>query len=283
MNAFYLYLTYQEERKVLESIRESLAGRIEELKRREELGRSRPSETASVEARLGRVEADLEFIRSEAEVARQLLEFLTGTPIDVIVDDPSIPEFSLAQESIEEKAVERDDVRAAEQIWKRAKSDLIVAQSGFWPTVSLDGNYYTKRVGNSSDVDWDVTLRAEIPIFEGGENIGLFKEAKAVRNQAQLTYQQTRRMAVLEIRNAVTRWESSLRRFEAVKKALAAAERNYELQQEDYRLNLVNNLDVLEALEETETMRRDFINIKSETKRDHWDLIITLGELDNKL
>lgn len=279
VNAFYLYASYQEEYRVMESIRESLQERIAELKKREELGRSRPSEVASVESRLGRVEADMEFIDGEREIARQLLEFLTGTVVEAVADDPSLPDFILDEDDIERIALKRDDVLAAQAAWEKAHKEVVVAQADFWPTVTLDGNYYTERVGNSRDVDWDVTLTAQMPIFTGGENVGKFKEARSLRRQEELTFQEAKRSAVLAIRNALVRWESARRRLEAVQKALAAAERNYKLQQEDYMLNLVNNLDVLQALEDTETLRRDFIGIRSETKRDYWELKVAIGDI----
>ena len=280
VNAFYLVLGYQEEYQTLDAIRQTLLERIDELKKREDLGRSRPSESVSVQARLGRVEADLEFLQSEMEVAKELLEFLTGQKIDAITDSETLPQFSMSEDDISPMAQGREDVLAAKEVWEKSKKDVVVAQSGFWPEVSLDGNYYTKRVGTSADIDWDVTLTAEVPLFKGGENFGKFKEASAIANQEELRYQETGRLAVLDIRNASTRWERSLRRFEAVKKALEAAEKNYEMQKEEYKLNLVNNLEVLQVLEETEDMRRSFINIKNETKRDYWQLKIALGKID---
>ncbi len=127
-------------------------------------------------------------------------------------------------------------------------------------------------------MDWDVTWKAEVPLFAGGENMGKLREAEALRNQEELRYRETRRKAVLDIKTAFLRWQNSLERYEAMRKALGAAEKNYQLQQEDYRLNLVNNLEVLQALEDAEEMRRGFIQVKNEVRRYYWQLKIALGE-----
>ncbi len=278
VEAFYLFLGYQEEQEVLKNMREALIERVMELKKREELGRSRLNEVASVEARLSRLEADLEWIKSESEITKHLLEFLTGINISSLVDEGMIPVFSLRPDELELRSEERADVLAAQESLEKSQKEVTVAQSGFWPELSLDGNYYTKRVGNAGQVDWDITLSAQVPLFEGGENIGKLKEAQSIRDQEGLRYQEIQRKALLDIRNALTRWESAVRRLEAVEKALAAAEKNYDLQKQDYQINLVSNLEVLQALEETEDMRRDFINIKNEAMRGYWQLKVALGE-----
>jgi len=51
--AFYLLLEKREEVSALEATRETLVERMDELRRRQEIGRSRPSEVASAEAQVG--------------------------------------------------------------------------------------------------------------------------------------------------------------------------------------------------------------------------------------
>ena len=63
----------------------------------------------------------------------------------------------------------------------------------------------------------------------------------------------------------------------AVQKALDAADRNYRLQIEDYRLSLTNNLEVLQALQSLEDARRDYIVALHESKRLYWQLRAATG------
>ena len=46
----------------------------------------------------------------------------------------------------------------------------------------------------------------------------------------------------------------------------------------DYKLSLVNNLDVLAAINTLENTRRDFIHALYETKRLYWQLLVATGE-----
>ena len=276
-DAFYFVLSYQDDIEALTRIQQALKERLDDLQKRESLGRSRTSEVASAEARLSRIEADLEFVRSEEEVARQLLEFLTGQPIAGL-DDTQTDMVVTNQEDFEERIVQRADVLAAKNAWEVAKKQIAVAKADFWPTATLDGNYYTKRIGNSSGVDWDVTLNVDIPIFEGSETFGRVKETRAQSEQARLLFEETKRTANLEIQNAFTRLERSQRRLIALEKALSAAKKNYDLQRQDFQNNLVNNLDVLQSLEDLESAERDFVAVKNQTKQYYWNYKVALGE-----
>lgn len=278
-DAFYLVLERREDMDALETIRTALLQRIDELKERERLGRSRTSEVASAEVLLQRVEADIESARSDEITARQLLEFLTGrAPLAAITDaEPVLPPIA-AESDFARKAGGRPDVRAAEEAWSVSQKAVTVARAGFWPEVDVESNYYTKRVGVSSGVDWDALLTVSVPLFQGGETVGAVREAASKARQAKLEYDRAQRQAELEIRDAHANLQGALARLAALRKALGAAEENYRLQQEDYRRSLVNNLDVLQALESLEGTRRDVIHAAYEAKRRHFQLLAAAGE-----
>ncbi len=280
VDAFYFFLRYQDDAETLSVIHQSLLERVKELKERQELGRSRASEVAALKARLNRIEADLEQTQGEGDLARQLLEFLTGREIAAVRDDTPAAISLFLEENYLAQKDQRSDVQAAFEAVRQAQKNLTVARAGFFPEVTMDGNSYEKRVGNSAGVDWDVTLTVDVPIFEGTEHFGAIKEAKAIAGQEELRYQQLKRQVELEIKNAYTRAQVALRKQTALRKALQAAEENYNLQLEDYRKNLVNNLDVLQALEDLEEMRRSLTAAQNETKRLWWNLQVISGRLD---
>ncbi len=278
-DAFYFFLGYQENIETLSVIRDALIERTAELKKREEIGRSRPSEMASAEARLSRIEADLESARSDFEVAGQLMEFLIGQPVHQVLDTPSQDDIRPVVDDYYPKAETRPDVLAAQEAVNGAKKQVVVAKGGFSPSVNLEGDYYTKRVGNASAVDWDASLVVDVPISNVGENFNLVKEANAKEKQDELMLQQAKRNARLEIQNAYTRWQSTQRRFAALQKALAAGEKNYRLQKEDFQFNLVNNLTVLQALEDLQDVRRQYVSAKIDARRSYWNFKVAIGEV----
>lgn len=279
-DAFHLLLEQREDLAALEKIRQTLIERIDELKAREQLGRSRPSEVVSAEAQLRKVEAEIELVRSQEITAHQLLEFLTGLPrIEGIVDDGfTLPPLD-AEAAYLAKADARPDVKAAEEIWRIATKQVTIARSKLWPSVGLQGDYYTKRVGVSSSVDWDILLTVDVPIFQGGEDFGAITAASSQARQAKLRFAQLQRQAALDIHNAYATLTADLARTTALEKALEAAEENYRLQAQDYRFNLVNNLEVLQAIQALEDARRDLIRARHDAKRAYWRLLVATGEL----
>ncbi|MBI1991908.1 MAG: TolC family protein [Candidatus Omnitrophica bacterium] len=278
-DAFYLLLEHREDLKALEAIRTALVGRIDELKERQRLGRSRPSEVVSAEAQVLRVEAELELARSEETTARQLLEFLTGrAPIGAITDNepPLLPPGN--EDDYVAKAPTRPDVKAAEEAWQAAKNEVTIAQAARWPKVDVESNYYETRAGAASGVDWDVILTVDAPIFQGGQTIGAVREAASRERQAELHFERTQREAELDIRDTCAKLQGAMARHAALQSALAAAEENYRLQVEDYRLSLINNLDVLQTLQALEDARREAVAARYAAKRLHWRLRVAVGE-----
>lgn len=277
-DAFYLLLEQREDLAALAAIRQALTERLQELGGRQRLGRSRASETASAEAQLRRLEAEEERVRGQETTARQLLEFLTGLDqvhavADALPDVPALED----EQHYAAKADARADVRADQEAWRVAQRTVTVSQAKFWPTVSVDGDYYTKRAGASAGVTWDVTLKVDVPLFQGGQVVGAVTEAAARARAAQLQFEQAQRSAALDIRQAYAQLQSGLARMRLLQQALEAAEHNYTLQREDYHSSLVSNLEVLQALQQLEDARRDYLHAAFEAKRLYWQLQVATG------
>lgn len=280
VDAFYLLLEQREDMKTLAAIRAALKDRIRELKKREKLGRSRESEVASARAQLRRVEAEVELVKSQEIIARQLLEFLTGrAPLEEIIDDAHTGFEPLGNaEEFWAKSEARPDVIAMEEAWRVAEKEVTIERAKLWPVVGLESNYYTKRVGVARDVDWDVLFKVDVPLFQGGQVVGASMEVSSRARQAKLNFERAKRSARLEIRDAYVQYQAALARSKALEKAHRAADESYHLQEEDYRLSLVNNLDVLSALQALQDARRDFFHAHYEAKRLYWRLKVAVGE-----
>ena len=279
-DAFYLLIEQRQDLAALDATRQALQARLEELKERERLGRSRTSEVASAEVQLRRVEADMELVRGQETTAAHLLEFLTGLPQIGPLADPDQMVLALApEEDYLSTGSNRPDVRAAEETWRVAQQEVRVAQAGFWPTVDAEGNYYVDRAGAAQNVTWDATLTVDVPLFEGGKHLGAVREAQAHERESKLIFERAQREAVLDIRDTYAKLQAELTRRMTLQRALEAAEENYRLQSEDYRRSLVNNLDVLQALETLQDSRRDVIESLYEVKRLYEQLRAATGNV----
>ncbi|HTY44822.1 MAG TPA: TolC family protein [Patescibacteria group bacterium] len=277
-DAFYLLLELRKDIEALAVTAQALDDRIAELKNRVQVGKSRMSEIASTEVQLYSTEAELNLAKNQEIVARDLLEFLIGQPVTEITDETA--DVAIEKEpSYVKGASLRPDVEATRYAWEADLKKAYVAKTGFLPSVNLEGNYYTHKNTDPEEGKWDALLTVSVPIFEGTETFGAVKEANAVAKQSELAYQRVIRAALQDIHDSYSLVSAALDRTAALTKALQAAEQNYQLQQDDYRLNLVNNLDVLSAIQTLQDTRRNYYNAYYEARRYYWQLRAASGNL----
>ena len=278
-DAFYLLLETEQDLNALTAIEFALRDRVKELKTRENIGKSKASEVVTTEYQLYNLEAEIQLERNQELLVRQLLEFLIGRPFDQIAESrfnfDIKPEFQyLAEASF------RPDVQAAYFAWKSSQENITVARSGLLPQISLQGDYYTHRVNAPADSKWDALLAVNVPIFEGTTVYGQVKEANALAKQSGLLYSRLGRIAIENIYDAYINMQISVARKKILGKALKSAELSYHLQIQDYKLNVVNNLDVITAIQNLQDVRRSYIHTSYESKRFYWQLLAAAGEIN---
>ncbi len=278
VEAYYAALNSEKDLQVLVAIQELMSQRMKDLKERVDLGRSRESELKTTLTDIKVLESDLVDAKTKVRVAANLLEFYLGESLQpyVLVEDNGEVRDMVSQAVDPER---RADVSAAEQAYLVAQKSVVAANADFFPKITLDGNYYTQRVGFQSGNDWDVTLKFDVPVFEVGQTLGDVKEAVSNREKARLTWEETKRMAQLEARNEREEFISSQQSEEALGDAKKASKENYEILQKEYASNLVNNLEVLDALRRYQDIERRYQTAHYTTKKNYWKLKLALGEL----
>lgn len=279
--AFYDVLRFRHEEEAIDEILSLYRERTRDLREREKIGRSRASEVVSAQARMRSLEAQRAGTRGDLAAAQDLLSFLTGLPLtaDELADDMAIEDESLALDAYLEAVPRRPDVEAARAAVKTAWNGVVVAQSGYWPTVTLENNNYVKREGFQSGFDWDVILKLDVPLFRGGETTGKVKEAWSTWKTAKHNYSLARRSAVLDIQEAYRRWFAAVAEHRALAEAVKASAENHRLQKDDYEHNLVSNLEVLDALESLEETRRESNDAYYDMKENFRHLQVATGEV----
>lgn len=280
-DAFYTLLKLDGDIRIIEDIHHLFEERIADLAEREKIGRSRTSEIVTARSKMRSLEAELAKAKGERSVAEHTLEFLTGIPMTALElkDEVKTDENHETLDHYLPFAQRRSDVEAQKQAMETAWQGVIVAQSGLWPKITLESNVYGRREGFQSGIDWDLLFKTDVPLFRGGENIGKIKEAVVNFRQARLSYQLAERQARFEIQQAYENWIASENEWKAYRDALKDSDENFRLQKEDYAHQLVNNLDVLEALESFHQARRDTNQVYHEMKINHWKLKIAAGEM----
>ncbi|MBI3504159.1 MAG: TolC family protein [Proteobacteria bacterium] len=272
--AYYAIVGYELER---ENTRESLElaqDRVKDLKGFLKLGKARESEVFTAQAREAALKAASRRTDGQIAAARVELSFLTGQDLSArqLVDElPERPEAgSLA--AAQANARERSDVKARREDAAASALRVLVEKGAYWPTLDALGRYYTKRNTFMKEVHWDAMLALEVPIFQGGRVLAESRRAEAARRQSMLALDEAEREAVSQATRLHGELAASLGELDAEEEAARAAQKSYNALREEYRLGLVTNLDVLQALDQLQAQRAARNAARIKTKRLHVSL-----------
>ena len=118
-----------------------------------------------------------------------------------------------------------------------------------WPSVGVTADYYLLRSPMPSPADrWDGAIALNVPFYTGGTAQAQKDSAYAAKRSAAFSLQLAERQALTQVRSAYEEYRYSILQEVSLQDALALALDNARYQQDDYKLGLVTNLDVLSAL-----------------------------------
>jgi len=279
---FYTVLSFERDLdNYAQEIEQNLA-REKDLRARVRIGKSRQSEVLNVEAAISSLRAQVEQLHAQLQAARENFAFLSGhnanTPLRD--DQPAIYNIEPVNSYLADVDA-RPDIEASKQRYVAAKENVSVARGERLPSLDLNGNYYLERPGYYKDINWDVQLLLTIPLYSGGSVNSKIREAVSQRTQAELALSETRRAAEQEIRSAYSAVVFDLAQRDALENSTSAADKSYQAQLRDYRLGLVTNLDVLQALTALQQNRRALDRIRLSTKLDFLKLQAVSGRRDS--
>ena len=223
--------------------------REKDIRDRVRIGRSRLSELLNVQSNISTLRAQIELSRGQLRVAREAFAFQSGLPADTSLrDSEAIPEKLEPLPDYLAKLSTRPDIQGIGQRLSAADEGISIARGGHLPTLDLTGNYYFERPGYLDESKWDVQLTLTVPLYAGGSVQSKVREAESQRQQVLLQQSQVSRQADQEIRSLYQSVSSDIAQHDALENATADAKKSYEAQLREYRLGLVTNLDVLQAL-----------------------------------
>lgn len=254
--AFHDLLAIQKELETRRATVLLTAERVKDLEGRAKLGRSRASEVLQAKVLQSEAESLLPDVAGRETVAQEVLSFLTGrpAPLEPVEAEPA-PAPPL--EDVLRRVRARSDLRARREELAGAEFLEKAARRERWPSASMVGNYYLKRVGFQQDIKWDVTFLASLPLYLGGAVTARVGQAGSRTRAAQWRLKGAERLAESEALRAHARLEAELTRSRALTLATELAEKNAKAQAEDYKLGVVTNLDVLGALTSLQDVRLD--------------------------
>ncbi len=213
--------------------------------------------------------------RAEANSSRAQLEHalatLLGKPAAMLTlprtaalpDTPRIP-VQLPASLIER----RPDIAAAERRVAAANAQIGVAQSAFFPAVTLSANAGFRgsnlaQLISAPSLFWSLGPALAATLFDGGARKGAEDSARASLDLASAAYRQTVLTALQEVEDNLTVAASLEEQIVLQTEALIAAQRSLEIANNQYLAGTVSYLNVVSAQATALNAERTLLEVRS--------------------
>jgi len=254
-DAYFGLLSARKEKAIRNELLEVTRRRVAELEARVELGRSRKSEAAAAKAQLAQDKAGFLEAAAAERLGQEAMSFLTGLPAGIVpAGVPAGKDEGL--ETYLKSSLSRPDVAAKRRSLEAYGHLRRIQDRNTWPSVSVSGDYYALRHPKPDpDQDWTAGLVLSLPLYTGGAAGAMRASAASAERAAELALKLAERRTGSEVRSAYEEFRYAGLRRASLQEAADLAAENERYQESDYKLGLVTNLDVLNAINSMQQTR----------------------------
>jgi len=276
--AFYNVLQYEGDMAIEADLIDALRARVDDLRDRVKLGRSRPSELLQAQTDLANAKVTYESQRGSMNAAKETVAFYTGVP-SAYLELKDVQEFPTVQQldTYLAHSPSRPDVLSQVETMKQSERQLASAVGQLLPTVSAQGDYLASQDPVSNNIDATMTIEVSMPIFDGGLIAGQIHQNHELVRQNRLNVVQLQRTADQDTRTAYANFDAAVAQIIVLREAATLAAQDFEAQVDDYRRGVVSNLDVLTALQDYQTARIQLHNANMTARLDLINLNVAAG------
>jgi outer membrane protein len=222
-----------------------------------EVGIVAKNDVLQAEVRLANARQGL--VRTENDLAIAKSSFNTllrrdiNTPFNV-VDILEYKAFPLLfEESLEEALRQRTEIKNADFEIKQAQESVKIAKSGFFPTITLAGNYARSSDSPQLHSDlvnerWTIQTLATFTLWNWGNTAYKVGENKVKVTQAQDSKYQLIDSIILEVKQDYLNMLTAEKNINVAAKSIEQAEENLRMSEERYKYQVATATDVLDAV-----------------------------------
>jgi len=212
-------------------------------------------ETSSAEALMDSAAATIPELEQQIALQENQLSVLLGQNPGTVLRETTSLEGQIPPEipaGLPSALLERrPDIREAEQQLRSANAEVGVAKANFFPQLDLTGLFGAvspelSAFTSGGGVAWGIAAGLTGPLFHGGQVRAQYAQARAVREQYALQYQETVLNAFQEISDAlISREKSASARMEQ-SRAVEAYKVAVKISMERYRMGSADYYEVLQ-------------------------------------
>ena len=276
---YFNFLARQDEVGFSAAKKEANTKQLEQVQLRFDLGLATITDLSESQAGLDLASADLMLAINALGNSKEHLRETSGLYWDRLAPlQNEIPLVKPEPEDIEEwvKAalVNNPSLRVARKLKEDAEQVISLERSGHLPSLDIVGEKsYTSQsdsnFGGSTKVHQDaLSLRFNLPLFEGGNVLSKTREARHRMDQAMQNEEKQRRLVIRKSREAYNGVVSGISRVKALRQALISGKQALVSTEAGYEVGTRTTVDVL-------NVRRDFFKAKIDYSSSLYDYILS--------
>ena len=276
---YFNFLARQDEVGFSAAKKEANTKQLEQVQLRFDLGLATITDLSESQAGLDLASADLMLAINALGNSKEHLRETSGLYWDRLAPlQNEIPLVKPEPEDIEEwvKAalVKNPSLRVARKLKEDAEQVISLERSGHLPSLDIVGEKsYTSQsdsnFGGSTKVHQDaLSLRFNLPLFEGGNVLSKTREARHRMDQAMQNEEKQRRLVIRQSREAYNGVVSGISRVKALRQALLSGKQALVSTEAGYEVGTRTTVDVL-------NVRRDFFKAKIDYSSSMYDYILS--------
>ena len=276
---YFNFLARQDEVGFAAAKKEANTKQLEQVQLRFDLGLATITDLSESQAGLDLANADLILAFNALDNSKEYLRETSGLYWERLAPlQNEIPLVKPEPENIEQwvKAalVNNLSLRVAKKLKEDAEQVISLERSGHFPSLDLVGEKsYTSQsdsnFGGSTKVHQDtLSLRFNLPLFEGGNVLSKTREARHRMDQAMQNEEKHRRLVIRQSREAYNGVVSGISRVKALRQALLSGKQALVSTEAGYEVGTRTTVDVL-------NVRRDFFKAKIDYSSSMYDYILS--------
>jgi len=234
--------------------------RVQFLQKRVQIGRARSSELVAAQAQLFSAESQIENNRQSISEIENRIFLLTQ------VKPPYATQDLAANWNLKNK--ETYSIRSEVNPFQlKMNYDLQIAKlevdsfkANHNPSLDFSANYYLEREGVFNRAEWDFSFNLTFPLFQGGQTVSEVRKSLLKERISTLDQQQIQNNLEVDIQNLYNAAETGYTQSLKLKQAVDLGLKNYRQTLKEYELSLVNNLEVIQAMNLYIQYKKDYIS-----------------------
>lgn len=249
-----------------------------------EVGEVTRTDVSQSESRLAASRSTLAAAQGQLEVSRETYRAAVGSPPDKLQPPPPLPKVPAEEAEAASIGMQRNPRIVSAQFSERAAVyDFDRARAAKGPQLSVNGSVGVER-GNSRGL-WDgnsfgqIGLEGSVPLYTGGRNDSIIRQAQAILDQRRYNVQDTARSVTLDVGTAWSQLLVARASIVARREQVEAARIAAEGVAEEARLGARSTLDVLDADQERLTAEAEVVRALADEYVATYGLLQAMGLL----